>query len=125
MVEAGVNDYAVTGWYALIGPAELPADIVTRLQTALKGITSNADFVENMKNGGYTIDLTDGEALKARVKAYEQMALVELRRELVGEGDEDGLREISKIVAPPRRAERPLVSGSTNRQNRARRRYGG
>jgi hypothetical protein len=26
---------------------------------------------------------------------------------------------------PPCRAERPLVSGSTNRQNRARRRYGG
>jgi hypothetical protein len=47
---------------------------------------------------------------------------VELRRELVGDGDEEGLREIAKIVAPPRRAERPLVSGSTNRQNRARRR---
>lgn len=50
--------------------------------------------------------------------------IVELRRELVGDGDEEGLREISKIVAP-RRAERPLVSGSTNRQNRSRRRYGG
>src|SRR5215211_6403055 len=66
----------------------------------------------------------------ARNLEFEKAALirdqiVELRRELVGEGDEEGLREISKIVAPPRRAERPLVSGSTNRQNRARRRYGG
>src|SRR5690606_27779301 len=55
MTEAGVDDYAVTGWYALIGPAELPADVVSRVQDALKRITSNADFVENMKNGGYTI----------------------------------------------------------------------
>jgi hypothetical protein len=43
----------------------------------------------------------------------------------VGEGVEEGLHGISKIVVPPCRAERPLVSGSTNRQNRARRRYGG
>ncbi|NYT86461.1 Bug family tripartite tricarboxylate transporter substrate binding protein [Pollutimonas harenae] len=68
MIEAGVDDYAVTGWYALIGPAELPADVVNRLHDALKSITSNADFVKNMKNGGYTIDLSDGEELKARVK---------------------------------------------------------
>jgi excinuclease ABC subunit B len=64
----------------------------------------------------------------ARNLEFEKAALirdqiVELRRELAG--DEEGLAEIAKIVAPPRRAERPLVSGSTNRQNRARRRYGG
>jgi excinuclease ABC subunit B len=63
----------------------------------------------------------------ARNLEFEKAALirdqiVELRRELVG--DEEGLAEIAKIVAPPRRTERPLVSGSTNRQNRARRRYG-
>jgi excinuclease ABC subunit B len=64
----------------------------------------------------------------ARNLEFEKAALirdqiVELRRELAG--DEEGLAEIAKIVSPPRRAERPLVSGSTNRQNRARRRYGG
>jgi excinuclease ABC subunit B len=76
------------------------------------------------------IDLEQQMKTAARNLEFEKAALirdqiVELRRELVGEGDEEGLREISKIVSPPRRAERPLVSGSTNRQNRARRRYGG
>jgi excinuclease ABC subunit B len=76
------------------------------------------------------IDLEQQMKTAARNLEFEKAALirdqiVELRRELVGEGDEEGLREISKIVAPPRRSERPLVSGSTNRQNRARRRYGG
>ncbi|MGH2584780.1 MAG: hypothetical protein ACRDJE_07680 [Dehalococcoidia bacterium] len=67
-------------------------------------------------------------AVKWRASALEKAALirdqiVELRRELAD--DEEGLSEIAKIIAPPRRAERPLVSGSTNRQNRARRRCGG
>jgi excinuclease ABC subunit B len=76
------------------------------------------------------LDLEGQMKAAARNLEFEKAALirdqiVQLRRELVSDGDEEGLREIAKIVAPPRRTERPLVSGSTNRQNRARRRYGG
>lgn len=76
------------------------------------------------------IDLEGQMKAASRNLEFEKAALirdqiVELRREIVSDGDEEGLKEIAKIVAPPRRAERPLVSGSTNRQNRARRRYGG
>jgi excinuclease ABC subunit B len=76
------------------------------------------------------IDLEKQMKDAARNLEFEKAALIRdqivtLRRELVGDGDEEGLREISRIVAPPRRESRPLVSGSTNRQNRARRRYGG
>ncbi|MGH2584782.1 MAG: excinuclease ABC subunit UvrB [Dehalococcoidia bacterium] len=74
------------------------------------------------------IDLEKQMKEAARGLEFERAALirdqiVELRRDLAD--DEEGLSEIAKIIAPPRRAERPLVSGSTNRQNRARRRYGG
>lgn len=68
MAEAGVKDYEVTGWYALIGPGKLPGNVVDRLQQALQHIAGNANFVQNMKNGGYTIHLSDGEQLKAQVK---------------------------------------------------------
>jgi len=74
------------------------------------------------------IDLEKQMKEAARGLEFERAALirdqiVELRRDLAD--DEQGLSEIAKIIAPPRRIERPLVSGSTNRQNRARRRYGG
>ncbi len=68
MVEAGVKDYEVTGWYALIGPKNLPANIHERLETALKNIAKNPEFNKSMKAGGYTINLSNGADLKAKVK---------------------------------------------------------
>jgi Uncharacterized protein conserved in bacteria len=68
MIEAGVDDYEVTGWYALIGPAKLPEAVVTRLHQAMKHITATPEYVKLMNNGGYTIALSDGEALKQRAK---------------------------------------------------------
>ncbi|RTZ41668.1 tripartite tricarboxylate transporter substrate binding protein [Candidimonas sp. SYP-B2681] len=68
MIEAGVKDYEVTGWYALIGPKNLPANIHERLETALKNIAKNPEFIKSMEAGGYTINLTNGADLKAKVK---------------------------------------------------------
>ena len=68
MIEAGVDDYEVTGWYALIGPAKLPQDIITRLQQAMRNITADKEYVQLMNNGGYTIALSDGDELKERAK---------------------------------------------------------
>jgi excinuclease ABC subunit B len=70
-------------------------------------------------------DLEGQMKTAARNLEYEKAALirdqiVELRRTLIDIGGEGELTEIAKMVAPPRR-ERPLVSGSTNRNNRARR----
>ncbi|NYT35482.1 tripartite tricarboxylate transporter substrate binding protein [Allopusillimonas soli] len=68
MMEAGVKDYAVTGWYGMIGPKGLPEAIRARLESAMKTIAQNPDFVKNMKMGGYTIDVYDGAALHKRAK---------------------------------------------------------
>ncbi len=68
MIEAGVDDYEVTGWYGLIGPAKLPESVVQRLHTALHNITKDDSFIKQMNSGGYTVVLTDGEALKQRAK---------------------------------------------------------
>jgi tripartite-type tricarboxylate transporter receptor subunit TctC len=68
MIEAGVKDYEVTGWYALIGPKSLPDNIHKRLETALKNIAKNPDFGKSMKAGGYTINLSNGDELKAKAK---------------------------------------------------------
>ncbi|MYN13133.1 tripartite tricarboxylate transporter substrate binding protein [Pusillimonas sp. TS35] len=68
MIEAGVKDYAVTGWYGLIGPKQLPEHVRARLESAMKTITKNPEFVKNMKQGGYTIDVYSGAALHERAK---------------------------------------------------------
>lgn len=68
MVEAGVKDYEVTGWYALITPKNLPADIQEKLSTALANVTKNPDFDKTMKAGGYTINLSTGTELLAKAK---------------------------------------------------------
>ncbi len=68
MVEAGVKDYEVTGWYALITPKNLPTDIQEKLSTALANVTKNPDFDKTMQAGGYTINLSTGAELLDKAK---------------------------------------------------------
>lgn len=68
MIEAGVEDYEVTGWYALITAKGLPTPIQERLATALKNVTGNAEFEKSMRAGGYTINLSTGAELLAKAK---------------------------------------------------------
>lgn len=68
MVEAGVEDYEVTGWYALTGPKELPASIIERLQSAVKNISGNANYIKSMDDGGYDIHITESDEFEAQVK---------------------------------------------------------
>lgn len=68
MIEAGVEDYEVTGWYALIGPPKLDDAVVKRIHDALQKITKDPAFIKQMDAGGYTIALSDGEQLKERAK---------------------------------------------------------
>lgn len=67
MVEAGVEDYDVTGWYALVGPADMPEALTLRIAEAVQQVGQNADFEKTMIEGGYTISLSDGAELKALV----------------------------------------------------------
>ncbi|PLC52104.1 ABC transporter substrate-binding protein [Pollutimonas nitritireducens] len=68
MIEAGVKDYAVTGWYALITPKNLPANIHERLEAALNTIAKNPEFEKTMKAGGYTINVSNGAELLDKAK---------------------------------------------------------
>ena len=67
MIEAGIEDYAVTGWYALVGPAGLPENITKRLEVALQNIDQNPEFDKLMETGGYTRTFSNGTDLKAKV----------------------------------------------------------
>ncbi len=68
MIEAGVKDYEVTGWYGLIGPADLPADVQQKLSDALQNVAKNKAFDETMLRGGYTLHTLDGKAFLAKAQ---------------------------------------------------------
>lgn len=69
MIEAGVPDFDVTGWYAVVGPKGLPADVQNTLVKASTAVTRNAGFRENMENGGYTLLTPDPKALQERIES--------------------------------------------------------
>lgn len=67
MIEAGLSDYEVVGWYALIGPKNLPGDVSARLTQALNAVSRDPAFKQAMADGGYTINTGDNAVLQARI----------------------------------------------------------
>nr|WP_249204743.1 tripartite tricarboxylate transporter substrate binding protein [Achromobacter sp. Marseille-Q0513] len=67
MIEAGLKDYEVVGWYALVGPKQLPDPVRQRLTEALAQVSSDSAFRQAMTDGGYTINAGDSRALQERI----------------------------------------------------------
>jgi tripartite-type tricarboxylate transporter receptor subunit TctC len=61
MVEQGLPDYVVEGWFAVIGPARLPAADVKRIHDAFAAAFASPEVVEAMAKQGNTINVTTPE----------------------------------------------------------------
>jgi tripartite-type tricarboxylate transporter receptor subunit TctC len=61
MVEQGLPNYLVEGWFAVIGPAKLPASEVRRINDALKKAFASPEVTEAMAKQGNTIDISTPE----------------------------------------------------------------
>ncbi|MCG5261911.1 tripartite tricarboxylate transporter substrate binding protein [Cupriavidus gilardii] len=68
MVESGLKDYAVTGWYALIGPPKLPAEVVETLVKAQRTVGDDPAFRQRMTQGGYDLNITGPKPLAERIE---------------------------------------------------------
>lgn len=73
MIEAGIADYEVLGWFAVIGPKNIPQPIVDKLTAALNAVKSNPEFIKTIEAGGYSLDTTDAKALNARINSEYSM----------------------------------------------------
>lgn len=51
--ESGLADYAVSSWYALVGPAGLPKAVVAKLNAAVADILRNEDFRERVLKAAF------------------------------------------------------------------------
>jgi tripartite-type tricarboxylate transporter receptor subunit TctC len=52
IAEAGVPGYSMSTWYGLIGPANMPPDIVTRLSQELRSVLQDAQFKQKLIGQG-------------------------------------------------------------------------
>lgn len=68
MIEAGVPDFDVTGWYAVVAPKELPDAIQQTLVKAVTEVTEDPEYRKTMENGGYTLLKPDPAELQQRIE---------------------------------------------------------
>ena len=65
MVEQGMPNYLVEGWFAVIGPARLPPADVARINAALKTAFTSPEVTETMAKQGNTINVSTPEHAEA------------------------------------------------------------
>jgi tripartite-type tricarboxylate transporter receptor subunit TctC len=61
MVEQGMPNYLVEGWFAVVGPAKMSPALVSRINAAVKTAFASPDVVEAMAKQGNTIDISTPE----------------------------------------------------------------
>lgn len=72
MIEAGIADYEVLGWFAVIGPKNMPKPVVAKLTAAVEAVKRNPEFIKAVEAGGYSLDKEDAKALSTRIdKEYK------------------------------------------------------
>ena len=68
MIESGLKNYDLTGWYALIGPQKMPAEVVDKLVKAQKAVGDDPAFQQRMTQGGYDLNITGPKPLADRIQ---------------------------------------------------------
>jgi len=73
MREVGIADYDVGGWYALYGPAKMPADVVARLNEATRKALAGDELKNKLIEQGY--DIWTGSPQLVSERAARELAL--------------------------------------------------
>lgn len=63
IAEAGVQGYAVDPWFALYGPAGMPADVVEKLNQAFTQALTSSEVKTVLENAGFSPEASTAEAL--------------------------------------------------------------
>ena len=67
--ESGLKGFEVTIWHGLYGPKGLPADVATKINTALKSALKDPDFIKKQEGLGAVV-VTDNRQEPAAHKAF-------------------------------------------------------
>ena len=69
VAEAGVPDFDVAGWYAMLVPAKTPPEIVKRMHADTTAVLADPAIVARLEQLGYTVVGSTSEALAVHLKA--------------------------------------------------------
>ena len=64
-----VKDYAVSAWFGLMAPANLPADVAAKVGSAFQTVMARADIRERIQNAGIDIDVQDSATLAKTIES--------------------------------------------------------
>lgn len=67
--EAGLPDYKLEAWFAVFGPAHMPADVTARLAKALQQVVAEKNYRTNMETQGAYAKYLPPDQLAAEVKS--------------------------------------------------------
>ncbi len=67
LLELGVPDYDVTGWFALFGPPKMPADLLARLNDAARKAQANEELKTRWVESGFDIWIATPQVLGDRL----------------------------------------------------------
>jgi len=73
LMELGIPDYDVGGWYGLYGPNKMPADLVARLNEATRKALAQEDLKKRLIEQGY--DMWIGSPQQLADRAARELAL--------------------------------------------------
>lgn len=77
MSEAGIPGFNVTAWYALEGPAKMPANVVARLNAAMRAALADPSVMKQFTDIGYdVIPSTPGELAQTIETEFVQWSSV-------------------------------------------------
>jgi tripartite-type tricarboxylate transporter receptor subunit TctC len=73
--EAGFDTFTLIGWNGIVGPSQLPADIVIRWDDAIKALAADPAFVVETEALGAEVAYLDPVRFKSTLKAEYEMAV--------------------------------------------------
>ena len=80
IAEAGLPGYEFTSWNALMAPAATPADILSKLETALTRIAASAEFRDRLPGAGLELEVFGmkafAERLQTEIPAWEKLVKI-------------------------------------------------
>jgi tripartite-type tricarboxylate transporter receptor subunit TctC len=73
--EAGFDTFTLIGWNGIVGPSQLPADIVGRWNDAIKALAADRAFVAETEASGAEVAYLDPERFRSALKEEYETAL--------------------------------------------------